>query len=128
MSGTEDQGLAAVIGAALMGAASGIGVLLRGRRQRRQPEQGDPPPPLPPPPAEPSALSVRIGAVAARVDTLEKELTMLKHNFATKMDRLEESVDELGKSNAVSAALLPEIRAQLHELRQDLRQRATTKD
>lgn len=119
MSGTEDQGLAAIIGAGLVAVGHGIAKALRTKRRSTPPAI----PAIPPPPsAEHSATSARIGALAQRLDQLEKEQTIMRHETAQKLEDLHDSIDELSKASAATSAILPRVEKQLAELREDLRE------
>lgn len=122
MSGVGDQGIAAAIGAFVAGAGATIAEIVRRRRRSTQP------PELEPPAASSPGTAARLAAFAAKQLHLEQEILMLKQNVTTKLDKLEESVDELCISRAKTDELLPLIREQLKELKEELRdqRRATT--
>lgn len=109
MSDPGDAGLWASVGAAITG-----GIVAARKLLARKPE----PEQLP----EPSATSVRIGALAVRVDRLEQEQTTMRHETAQRLTDLSESIEELKASSAVTAALLPRVESAISELAKELRQ------
>jgi hypothetical protein len=124
MSGAEDQGLAAAVGAAVVAIGAAIADRFRAKRRRRATPADE----IELPAIGASTAAARIGAIAQKQLHLEQEITMLKQTVATKLDKLEESVDELCIARARTDELLPVIRDQLKELREELsyQRRATT--
>lgn len=113
-----DPTTAGAIGAAIVGAAVAVKEIFTRKRRKTDP---------PHLPSEPSAASVRIGALAGRIDHLEQEQIRMRHETAMKLDQLAESVDELKTANAATSAILPRIESRLAELRDDLRDRRDSK-
>lgn len=114
MSDMGDHGIAASLGAILAAAYVHARDFLKGRK--KEPEQ-------PQLPAEPSATSVRIGALAVRVDKLEQEISMTRHEQAQKLASIYESLDELRVANAKTAAVLPIVQEQVRDLADHLLKR-----
>lgn len=112
MSDLPDHGISASIGAILAAAYVHARDFLKGRKKEVEPPQL---------PAEPSAMSVRIGALAVRVDKLEQEQAMTRHEQAQKLSSIYESLDELRVANAKTAAVLPLVQEQVRDLAEDLR-------
>lgn len=112
MSDMGDHGIAASLGAILAAAYVHARDFLKGRK--KEPEQL---------PAEPSATSVRIGALAVRVDKLEQEISMTRHEQAQKLASIYESLDELRVANAKTAAVLPIVQEQVRDLADHLLKR-----
>lgn len=121
MSGLDDQGFAAAVGAFFAGAvAAGVEVFRR-RKRKDAPELIEDHASAP--------LASRVGRLYEHVTLLEQEIRMLKQNVDIKLDKLDESIEELRISRAKTDELLPLIREQMRELREDLRddrRRATT--
>lgn len=116
MSGAEDQGVAAAIGAAVVAVGGAIVKALRRKRPTPRPV-------IPPTPQlEHSAASARIGAIAQRLDHLEKEQTVMRHETAQRLADLHESIDELKVASATTTAVLPRVEKQLEQLAADLRE------
>lgn len=108
MSDPGDAGLWAGIGAAIAGGIVGAKRLLS---RKPEPEQ------LP----EPSATSVRLGLLGQRVDKLEQEITMARHQTAQRLNDLSDSIEELKASSAVTQALIPRVESAIKELASELR-------
>ncbi len=106
-----DHGIWAGIGAALGGAIVG-GKKVLSLFSRKQPEQL---------PAEPSAMSVRVGALAVRVEKLEQEQAMTRHEQAQKLASIYESLDEIRVNHAKTAAVLPLVQEQVRDLAEHFR-------
>ena len=104
-----DNGVAGAVGAAIVGAAVAVKEIVSGRKKRKT---DDP------------TLAVRVGRMADRVMHLEQETTTMRHELAQKLDKLEESVDELCIARAKTDEILPVIREQLKEIREELRDRS----
>lgn len=111
MSDLGDTGLGATIGAAIVGAiATAREVFARKRRRTDPPELPEDP-----------TLSARVGRLTDRVMHVEQELSAMRQATALKIDNLSESVEELCLARARTDELLPIIREQLKEIREDLR-------
>lgn len=118
MSDLGDTGIGATLGAVIVGAlATAREMFQRKRRRSDPPEQIDDP-----------SLAGRVGRLTERVMQVEQEqardrqeLLMLKQKIQDRFDTIEESVDELLRSRVKTDELLPLIKEQIHELRQDLR-------
>lgn len=110
-----DERVAALIGAAVAGAASGFGALIGRRRQRRRI-------------VGPGSLAERVTKLEAERAEHKKETARMMEHIEKRLDRLSESVDKLEINAASTSALLPELRDQLKELRQDLRRRPSVRE
>jgi predicted nucleic acid-binding Zn-ribbon protein len=122
VSDLGDTGLGATIGAAIVGAiAAAREVFARKKRRTAPPEL---------PEDESPTLAARVGRLYDRITNVEQEIRMLKQSVDTKLDKLDESVEELTRSRVRTDELLPLIRDQLREIRDELHQhrRATNKE
>jgi TolA-binding protein len=102
-----DNGIAGAVGAAIVSAAVAVKEIV----SRKKRKTDDP------------TLAVRVGRMADRVMHMEQEMTTMRHELAQKLDKLEESVDELCIARAKTDEILPVIREQLKEIREELRER-----
>ena len=107
-----DHGVAGAIGAAIAGGALAIKDALVSRKKK----------------AGEDTLAVRHGRLYEHVLKLEQELQTMRQDTHQKLDRLCESVDELSIARAKTDELLPVIREQLKELRDDMRQQRRGKE
>ena len=114
MSDLPDQGIAGAIGAGIVGAAVAL---------KRIFTKGPVPEQLPP-----SSLAVRVGRLYEQHETLRQEFTIMRHDIAAKLDRIEESVDELRIARARTDEISEGIRSQLADIRQDLRDSRRNKE
>lgn len=104
-----DPTTAGAIGAAIVGAAVAVKEIF----SRRKKPDSEPPPS--------STLAVRVGRLYDDLGHVKQELSTMRQDIATRLALIEESVDELSISRAKTDELLPIIKEQLHDLRQDLR-------
>lgn len=109
MSDPIDTSIAASIGAAVVGAAVAVKEVFS-KRKRKDPEDDQP-------------LAARVGRLTDRVMQVEQEIRTMKQEFAQKLDKIEESVDELCIARAKTDELLPILREQLRDIKEDLRDR-----
>ena len=107
-----DHGAAGALGAAIAGGALWLKDALIARRKAKGED----------------TLAVRHGRLYEHVLKLEQELQTMRQDTYQKLDRLCESVDELSIARAKTDELLPVIREQLKELRDDMRQQRRGKD
>jgi vacuolar-type H+-ATPase subunit I/STV1 len=113
MSGLDDQGIAAAIGAAIAGAGAALVEVFRRKKRRSDPpEQIEDATPT---------TAARVGRLTERVMRVEQEIQSMRQRFTEKLDKVEESVDTLIVSRAKTDELLPLIREQLKEIRDELR-------
>ena len=117
MSGLDDQGIAAAIGAVLTGAGAAAVELFR-----RTKRKSDAPEPVEPDRPAPSSLAARVGRLYDRVTLVEQAMNKLSQNVDAKLAGIEDSVDELSRSRVRTDELLPLIREQLKEIRDELHQ------
>lgn len=113
MSDPGDAGIWASVGAAITG-----GIVAARKLLARKPEQ------LP----EPSTVSVRLGLLGQRVDKLEQEIAMARHQTAQRLNDLSDSIEELKASSAVTQALIPRVESAISELAKELREDRRRKD
>lgn len=112
-----DHGIAASIGAVVSGAILGAKDFLT-RRKKLEPAA----------PEHSSTLAVRVGRLYEDLSRLQQEMNVMRHDIAAKLDRVEESVDELRIARARTDEIGEGIRAQLAEIRQDLRDQRRHKE
>lgn len=111
VSDLGDTGLGAIIGSAVVGAiATAREVFSRKKRKSDPLEQIEDP-----------TTAARVGRLTDRVMHVEQELSVMRQDIAQKLGKLEESVDELCISRAKTDELLPIIREQLRDIRDELR-------
>ncbi len=117
MSDLGDTGIGATIGAAIIGAiATAREVFARKKRRSDPPELPD----------ETPTTAARVGRLTERVMRVEQEIGQMRQTFTEKLDKIEESVDELMTSRVKTDELLPLIREQLKDLRDELRDERRT--
>lgn len=108
-----DHGIAASIGAVVSGAILGAKDFFTRRKKTDEP---------------PSTLAVRVGRLYEDLANVKQEMSVMRQDLATKLDRLDESVSELCIARAKTDELLPVIRDQIRELRDDMRQQRNRGD